>query len=373
MKILILTNYANGLWLFRKELLYMFLADNNSVLVSLPPDENVEKLNNIEVQGHKLKIIDTPFERRGNNPVKDIGLFRKYLSLLKNEKPDVVLTYTIKPNLYGGLACRIKKVPYICNITGLGTAIENGGMLSKILLKFYSISMKGAKRVFFQNIKNRDFMNSHNVAVNNNKMLPGSGVNLEKHPFIEYTSENDGIKILAVIRIMKDKGIDEYFEAADIIGTRHKNVEFRLVGEYDETEMEHYEPIIKKLENKGVIRYYGHIDNVHEVMADSHIIVHPSYHEGLSNVLLEAAACGRPVMAGNINGCKETFLDGVSGLAFDIKNTQSLVDTIEKMLSLTYDERKAMGIEGRRWVEKKFDRNIVLQAYKDELETLKRR
>jgi galacturonosyltransferase len=373
MKILILTNYANGLWLFRKELLYMFLAEGCSVYVSLPIDENVEKLLNVEANGNRLKIIDTPFERRGNNPVHDMRLLKKYLSLLKNEKPDVVLTYTIKPNLYGGLACRIKKVPYICNITGLGTAIENGGILSKVLLKFYSVSMKGAKRVFFQNTKNRDFMNSHNVAVHNNKMLPGSGVNLEEHPFVEYPSENDGIRILAVIRIMKDKGIDEYLEVADTISTIYKNVEFRLVGEYEETEMEHYEPLIKKLEAQGVIRYYGHIDNVHDVMADSHIILHPSYHEGLSNVLLEAAACGRPVLAGNINGCRETFLEGVSGMSFEIKSAKAIERAIEKILTLSEDERRAMGIAGRRLIEEKFDRNIVLRAYKDELETLKRR
>jgi galacturonosyltransferase len=264
-------------------------------------------------------------------------------------------------------------VPYICNITGLGTAIENGGILSKVLLKFYSVSMKGAKRVFFQNTKNRDFMNSHNVAVHNNKMLPGSGVNLEEHPFVEYPSENDGIRILAVIRIMKDKGIDEYLEVADTISTIYKNVEFRLVGEYEETEMEHYEPLIKKLEAQGVIRYYGHIDNVHDVMADSHIILHPSYHEGLSNVLLEAAACGRPVLAGNINGCRETFLEGVSGMSFEIKSAKAIERAIEKILTLSEDERRAMGIAGRRLIEEKFDRNIVLRAYKDELETLKRR
>ncbi len=373
MKILILTNYANGLWLFRKELLLAFLEDGHKVSVSLPPDENVEKLKTIELNGSGLEIIETPFERRGSNPVKDFGLFRRYLRLLKHEKPDVVLTYTIKPNLYGGLACRLKKVPYICNITGLGTAIENGGILSKILLKFYEISMKKARCVFFQNTKNRDFMNSRKVAVNNNKMLPGSGVNLAEHPFSEYPEEKDNIRFLAVIRIMKDKGIDEYLEAAQIVRKSHQNVEFRLVGEYEEEEREHYEPVIRSLEDKGIIKYYGHIDNVSEVMADSHVIVHPSYHEGLSNVLLEAASCGRPVLAGNINGCIETFIEGESGFAFEIKSTKALVESVEKILALSYEERKNMGIAGRRWVEEKFDRNIVLQAYRSELEALKRR
>ncbi len=373
MNILILTNYANGLWLFRKELLIAFLEDGHKVSVSLPPDENVEKLKTIQLNGSKLNIIETPFERRGNNPVKDFGLFKTYMKLLKSENPDVVLTYTIKPNLYGGLACRISRVPYICNITGLGTAIENEGLLSKILLKFYAISMKKAKCVFFQNTGNRDFMNDHNVARNNNKMLPGSGINLSEHPFMEYPSdeENGKITFLTVGRIMKDKGIDEYLEAAKTIKERYSNVEFWLIGDYEDDEREHYEPLIKSLEDNGIIIYYGHSDNVQNFMAQSHAVVHPSYHEGLSNVLLEADACGRPVLAGNISGCKETFVDGVSGFAFETKNIQSLVEAMEKFISLSYNERKNMGIAGRRWVEEKFDRNIVLQAYRDELGTLK--
>jgi galacturonosyltransferase len=375
MNILILTNYANGLWLFRKELLMAFLGEGHNVTVSLPPDENVEKLKTIESNGSKLNIIETPFERRGNNPIKDFRLFKTYMNLLKCEKPNVVLTYTIKPNLYGGLACRISRVPYICNITGLGTAIENDGILSKILLKFYGIATKKAKCVFFQNKGNRDFMNNHNVAIGNNRMLPGSGINLCEHSFIKYPAyeENGKIIFLTVGRIMKDKGMDEYLEAAKLIKEQYKNVEFRLVGDYEDDEREYYEPLIKSLEDNGIIIYYGHSDNVQDFMAQSHVIVHPSYHEGLSNVLLEAAACGRPILAGNICGCKETFVDGVSGIAFEVKSTKSLVEAIEKFMSFTYDEWENMGIAGRKWVEEKFDRNIVLQAYRDELGTLKRR
>jgi galacturonosyltransferase len=235
--------------------------------------------------------------------------------------------------------------------------------------------MEKAKCVFFQNTGNRDFMNAHNVARKNNKMLPGSGINLIDHPYTEYPveSENGEIIFLLVGRIMKDKGIDEYLEAAKIIKERYDNAKFWIVGDYEVEEKEHFEPLIKSLEDKGIIVYYGHSDNVPDYMARSHAIIQPSYHEGLSNVLLEAAACGRPVLAGNISGCKETFIDGVSGLAFETKSTRSLVEAIEKFINLSYDEKKNMGISGRRLVEDKFDRNIVLQAYKDELETLKRR
>ncbi len=365
MKILILTNYANGLYLFRKELLQTFAEDGHKVYVSLPPDENADKLKGL------CRIIKTPFDRRGVNPVKDLGLFMAYLRMIRKRKPDVVLTYTIKPNLYGGLACRIKKVPYLCNVTGLGTAIESGGLLSKILLRFYSVSMKGARRVFFQNMRNRDFMNKNGIALENNALLPGSGVNLTEHPLREYPAEEKNVRFLAVIRIMKDKGIEEYLEAARIVKKRYKNVKFHLVGEYEEETRALYEPQIEALAEEKIIKYYGHIDNVEEVMAKSHIIVHPSYHEGLSNVLLEAAACGRPVLASDVSGCVETFVDGESGFAFESKSTDALVGAMEKMLALSHEERRQMGIAGRAWVEKNFDRNIIIKTYQNELKEIK--
>lgn len=367
MKILLLTNYANGLYLFRKELLLAFIEDGHDIFVSLPPDENVYKLRKLSLGGKHPEIIETPFERRGNNPVKDFGLFRAYLRLLRTIRPDRVLTYTIKPNLYGGLACRIKRVPYICNITGLGTAIENNGLLSKILLLFYRISMKRAKRVFFQNSKNLEFMNRHRIAIHNSKLLPGSGVNLTEHPFEDYPSEEADICFLAVIRIMKDKGIEEYLQAARIMKDRHKELKFYLVGEYEEESRGLYEPQIEELEGQGIIKYFGHVDNVEEIMAKSHIIVHPSYHEGLSNVLLEAASCGRPVLASDINGCIETFVEGKSGYAFRVKSAPALVEAMEKILLLPQSVRREMGIAGRKWIEENFNREIIIEAYRDEL------
>lgn len=370
MRILILTNYANGLWLFRKELLMAFMEDGHEVYVSLPPDENTDKLKKLRCNDRTVKIIETPFERRGNNPVKDAELFLTYRRLLKKGRPDVVLTYTIKPNLYGGLACRLSKTPYLCNITGLGTAIESGGALSKILLYFYKVSMKKAKRVFFQNTKNRDFMNRHGVAVGNSMLLPGSGVNLKEHPFKKYPSEKGGINFLAVVRIMKDKGIEEYLEAAIIMKHRDSGLKFWLAGEYEQETRHQYEPIIQELEKCGAIRYLGHIDNVNELMAQCHVIVHPSYHEGLSNVLLEAAACGRPVLASNVNGCIETFCEGKSGYSFEKGSVDALIDAIERIAQLPEAQRRRMGEAGRAWVEKHFDRNIVVQAYRDELADL---
>ena len=365
MKILILTNYANGLYLFRRELLESFMADGHEVIVSVPPDENVAKLKNLGVS-----IVETAFNRHGMNPAKDFALMMAYKKLIKEIKPGFVLTYTIKPNLYGGMAARLTRTPYICNITGLGMAIENGGIMSKALIAFYKTATAGARKVFFQNERNKKFMQDRGVAKKNAGLLPGSGVNLTAHPFHEYSSEAEGIHFLAVIRIMRDKGIAEYLEAARNITSEYKNVYFDLVGEYEEDEREVYEPLIKEMEDKGIITYHGHLDNIEPVMAESHVIVHPSYHEGMSNVLLEAAACGRPILCSDIHGCIEAIEPDKSGFTFEIKNTKSLEDAIRKMLSLSEEDRAKMGKLGREHIEKHFDRQLVIDAYKKELENV---
>lgn len=363
MKILILTNYANGLYLFRKELIENFQKNGHEVFVSVPFDENCVKLKKLGVT-----LLEAPLERHGMNPAKDFKLFRQYMRTIRRVRPGVVLTYTIKPNIYGALAARIKKVPYICNVTGLGQAIERGGMLSKILLKLYSVSMKKARKVFFQNERNMKFMQDRGVATKNAGLLPGSGVNLIEHPLSEYPSEQAGIHILAVMRVMKDKGVSEYFDMVRELKPEHPNVFFELVGEYEEDERADFEPEINDLVKMNYLKYYGHIDNVPDVMAASHIVVHPSYHEGLSNVLLEAAACGRPVLATDVNGCKETVDVGKSGYLFEARNSKSLIEAVERILSLTENQRKEMGLAGRRWVENHFDRNIVIDAYDKEIE-----
>lgn len=366
MRILIMANYANGLFLFRKELLKSFLDAGHEVLISVPPDENCVKL-----KGYCTKLIETPLERHGSNPVKDYGLFKKYKKMLKDEKPDVALCYTIKPNIYGALACRLSKVPYICNITGLGMAIENGGLMSKVLLKLYRVSTGKANRVFFQNERNRKFMQDRGIAVKNSGLLPGSGVNLEEHPFHEYPSEAEGINILAVIRVMKDKGTSEYLEAAEKIHEQYPNAHFQLVSEYEEDERAFYEPWITRLENEGKLKYYGHVDSVTPFMEKCHIVVHPSYHEGMSNVLLEAAACGRPILCSDIHGCIEAIEKDKSGFVFEPKSTEALVTAIKRILELGEDERAEMGRLGRSYIEKHFDRQLVIKAYKEELEKIR--
>ena len=364
-KIIVLGNHYRGVYHFRKELLQRFLSEGYEVVTALPytPEaENIKKLG--------CKVVDIPVSRRGMNPITDFKLFLKYVKLLQAEKPDIVVTLTIKPNLYGGLACMLKKVPYMLNITGLGTALENESILAKMLTAFYRIVAKRAACVFFQNEGNKQFLQKKGIALHNAKMIAGSGINLEEHPFEPYPSEENGITFLALIRVMKDKGISEFLEAAKIIKEKYNNVTFALAGEYEEETRELYEPQINELVEADILKYHGYIHNIHEVITNSHVLIHPSYHEGLSNVLLEAAACGRPVLATDVYGCKETLIPDISGILFETRNANSLVQAIEKILSCNTLERTEMGVQGRKHVEAVFDRKIVVDAYLEEIQKI---
>lgn len=361
MRILILTNNDGGLYLFRKELLEALLEDNQ-VIISLPHGEYIEKLIDLG-----CKYIPCEFDRRGTNPIGDIKQYRYYKKLIREVKPDVVFTYTIKPNVYGGMACSKLGVPYIANVTGLGTSIMNPSAMQKLSLFLYKMGLRKAHTVFFQNKTNLKFMQEHKVVGRRCRLLPGSGVNLETNRFEEYPNNDDKIEFLTIGRIMRDKGTDELLQAAEIIKGRHPDVIFTIIGGFDESE---FKERITSAHNAGIINYVGTQKDVHSFLKRSHATIHPSYHEGLSNVLLETASSGRPVIATNVPGCQETYEDGVSGISFEPRNVQSLVDAIERFLSLSHEEKAEMGRQGREKVEREFDRNIVIKAYQEVLEEI---
>lgn len=363
-KVLILANSSKGVYRFRNELVLRLLKQYE-VIISVPDEVCTEELRN-----EGCKVIFTPINRRGMNPIEDIKLFRFYCKLLKEIRPNIVLTYTIKPNIYGGYACKVNKVPCIVNITGLGSALENGKIMQKIVLCMYKVGLHKVKCVFFQNKYNMDFFDKHHITKAKKRLIPGSGVNLDAHTFEAYPSEEKGITFLALIRVMKEKGIEEFLAMAEVISEKYSNVSFAIAGDYEKETRDIYEPRMKILEEKGSLKYYGYIHNVHELMAKSHILVHPSYHEGLSNVLLEAAACGRPVLASDVPGCRETLVPDISGITFEARNTDSLIQAVEKILSRTSCERAEMGVQGRKYVEENFDRNIVVDAYLEEIQKI---
>lgn len=360
MRVLILTNNDMGLYKFRRELI-LELIKSNEVYISLPYGKYVDLL--VE---DGCRYTDVEFSRRGKNPFDDMMLLLKYLKMIKSINPDVVLTYTIKPNVYGGFACRLLKKPYIANVTGLGTTIENGGMLSLLTTAMYKVGLKRACCVFFQNSENKKFFQSKGITGRKSFLLPGSGVNTDTNCYEEYPNYEGIFNFLFIGRIMTDKGINELLEASKELSKKY-NLQIGIVGACDED----YEQLINEDEKKGFIKWYGLQDDVHPFIKRCHCVVLPSYHEGMANVLLEASSTGRPVIASNIPGCKEIVEDGCTGFLCESKSTYSLMQGMEKIINLSQEERKLMGVRAREKVMEEFDRKKVINAYLEEINCIR--
>jgi len=359
MKIVVLANSDEGLYQFRNELIIKLLQDNQVVL-SMPSGKYLKYFRQIG-----CSVVETEFNRHGTNLMDEMKLFSAYKKLLIEENPDIVFTYTIKPNIYGGMACATLNIPYVVNITGLGMAVENKGPLQYIVLLLYRIGLRKAQKVFFQNISNEQFMLSKKIVNKSYDLLPGSGVNLAKYSVIEYPREKK-VNFLFVARLMKEKGIDIYLDAAEAIHKKYPNTMFHICGtqesEYDMTRL-------NSLIKEGIIIYHGEVDDISAMHKTSSCTIHPTYYpEGLSNVLLESCACGRPIITTNRPGCREVVDDGVNGYLVEEKNGEDLIEKIEMFLSKSIEERKQMGIAGRRKVEKEFDRQIVIDKYLAEMQ-----
>ena len=360
MRVLVLANLDTYLVSLRKELLMRLIAEGHEVYVAGAMNRCPQKLKDLGCH-----ILDVPFEGRGTNPINDWKLYKRYRGLLKQVRPDVVLTYTVKVNAYGGWACRQAKIPYLPNVTGLGDAIEHPGLLRTLVLSLTRFGLKGASCVFFQNESNRRFFLENKVIDRNkrNRLIPGSGVNLQEHRLEAYPDSERGVRLLYIGRLIRDKGVEELFEAIDRIRQEHKQAHFTFIGDCDPA----YQDRLDALCAGGCVEYHGFCGTVHPYIAKSHCVILPSYHEGISNALLEAAATGRPVIATNVAGCRETFDDGVSGLACEAKNANSLYEQIRQFLSMSHAQREEMGKAGRRKMEQEFDRNIVIDAYLQEI------
>jgi len=360
-KVLILVNHDVVIYNFRKELVERLLKDGYEVYISSPSGERIDDLGAMG-----CKHIEAKIARHGTNVIEELKLLNYYKKIIKEIEPDVVLSYTIKPNIYGGMACRMLKVPYIANITGLGTAVENRGLMQNITTTLYRIAFKKINCLFFQNTENRQFFIDKNLAVGKHRLIPGSGVNLEHFNILDYPSD-ETIEFTFISRIMKEKGIEQYIEAAEFIRNKYPNTRFHICGFCEEA----YEDILKILQEQGIVTYHGMQRDVRVILQKTHCTIHPTYYpEGMSNVLLESSACGRPIITTNRSGCRETVDDGVNGFIVEQQNSRDLIEKIEKFLKLSYEEKRLMGLAGRAKVNKEFDRQIVVDAYMDEIDKI---
>lgn len=359
-RILILANSSSGLMDFRGELLLRLKKEGFTVYVSVPDQRKVE-----ELEGAGVIVRPVEMNRRGINPLQDLKLYANYRKLLKEVKPDAVLTYTIKPNVYGGFACRRRGIPYLSTVTGLGSAFERKGLLKSLVCFLYRGGLSGAEAVFFQNEENLHIFEELGIRGKRQVLVAGSGVDLKRHVPAPYPGHRDKVtRFLYVGRLMQEKGSGEFLETAKRMHAEFGDrVSFAAVG-YAEGA---YEEKAQEAKQEGILKLIPYQNDIRPYYREADAVVMPSYHEGMSNVLMEASATARPVLASNISGCKEIVEEGKSGFLFEKESAQALYEACLRFFRLDEESRRQMGLAARKKVEREFDRDRIIDVYMDEI------
>ncbi|MBR2122909.1 MAG: glycosyltransferase family 4 protein [Lachnospiraceae bacterium] len=365
-KILILCNSSGGLYDFRDQLLRK-LCSEHDLWISMPDD-----LKEMELSSMGAKVLRTPMERHGMNPFRERKLLKKYKELMAGLRPDVVMAYTIKPVVYGGMAAAKLRIPFIPTVTGLSDAFFTSQAVRTLTRQLYRMGLKKAYCVFFQNQANMDFFSYNRIYQGKMRLVSGSGVNLSRFRPLPYGDSGAGegrLRFSYINRVKKEKGFMEFLAAA-----RHFKKEeeegripaapvFTVLG-YCEDDLEKL--ALKENEN-GIIDYCGFSTDVETYYRQASCVVVPSYHEGMSNVLMEASASGRPVLSSDVTGCREIAEDGRTGFIFKVRDEKSLISAMERFMKLSDAEREQMGLAAREKMEREFDRAIVTEAYMEEI------
>lgn len=359
-KVLVISNSFTSLYNFRRELIYKLHEQYELILYCPLDDEAKDRLNIFKEK--KIRVEEMKMERRGKNPLKELALIKELKRFIKHVNPDLVFTLTIKPNIYGGLICSSLKIPYMVNITGLGTAFLKENLLKKITVTLYRKAMKKCNAMFFENTENMRVMKENKIVQGPAFLTSGSGINLEVFPKKDYPQEGNEV-ILFMGRLMKEKGIEEFLDASEKLKNKYPDIRVVVVGFYEEG----YEKRVQDLSSRGVIEYHQYTENPGAFMEMCSVLVQPSYHEGMSNVCLEAAATCRPVLASDIPGCRETVNKDVSGYVFESQNADKLYETMERFHLLSYQEKVKMGEAGREWMIEHFDREKVVAIHYNEI------
>lgn len=386
--IAIIINTSWNIYNFRLGLLKALEAEGYKIVCIAPKDDYSEKLEAMGFEYHDIKI-----NNKGTNPLEDAKLVYAFYRLYKNVAPDVLLHYTIKPNIYGTMAAGMLGIPVISNISGLGTVFLNDSPSSKVAKWLYKVALRVPKKVFYQNAHDRElFIDAKLVKEEKTDLLPGSGINTQKFQPLESEEYNDNtVRFLFIARLVKDKGLTEFVQAARTLSAKgyglgvtkeQKDIEhgigdqvwndveaeFNILGSYypgNPTAITEEE--MKVWEEEGSVKYIGTSDDVQSVISKSDCVVLPSYREGLSRVLLEAASMAKPIITTDVPGCREVVDDGISGFLCGVKDANSLVEQMKKMIMLSDEERIEMGRRGREKVVKEFDESLVIEKYKEAL------
>ncbi len=366
MKVAIVLNTSWNIYNFRMNFVKHLLGKGHEVHTIAPHDDFTHFLTEAGCVHHTITM-----DSRGINPFKDVALVAELWSIYRKVRPDVILHYTIKPNVYGSLAASMLGIPVINNVCGLGTVFLKKGFVSEIAKALYKWTFRYPKQVFFQNPDDRDlFISKGLVPKQTAALLPGSGIDLQYFTPSPYT-RNSQFTFLLISRLITDKGIMEFVDAIEKLKERGVNARFQILGAKDP---EHRRGIplsvIDSWISKGTVEYLGTTRDVRPYIAAADCVVLPSYREGTPHTLLEAASCARPIIATDVPGCHHVVTDHYNGLLCKLKDADDLADKMAQMTGLQEDKLRQFGENGRRKMEKEFDEHIVINAYMDKLAEL---
>lgn len=367
MKILISVNATWNIWNFRRPLVEALLADGHDIMVLAPKDYTAPKL---EALGCTVRHLE--MNVKGLNPLQDSKLMLRFRRCFREERPDAILSFTIKNNIFGALAAKAANIPFIPNVTGLGTAFLSGGLLERVAVVLYKRAFRHLPVVFFQNEDDQHlFLESGMVTEYQARRLPGSGIDLERFSPAAYPPANEAPIFLMIARLLRDKGVLEYVDAARRVKSRHPETRFQILGATDaENRTAIQRDTVHAWEREGAIEYLGTVDDVCPNIAAAHCVVLPSYREGAPRTLIEAAAMARPLIATDVPGCRAVVDDNTTGFLCAVRSGESLAASCEAFIALSPQDRAALGLAGRAKMEREYGQHIVVEAYRSALRGL---
>lgn len=364
MHILITANASWNVLNFRKALVAAMISDGHKVTVLAPRDESVKAL---EVLG--CRFLELDMSVKGLNPFQEIKLILRMWTIFRAYRPDAILSFTIKNNIFGALAARPLGIPFIPNVTGLGTAFIANSFLRRIAEWLYKLAFRNLDVIFFQNEDDRNlFLKRSLVTQRQVRVLPGSGVDLMHFAVTDYPPESDARVVLMIARLLNDKGVREYVAAARKVKLENPFVHFQILGAVESANRTAIDrATLKSWQEEGVIEYLGTAADVRPYIATAHCVVLPSYREGAPRSLIEAASMARPLIATDVPGCRSIVEDGVTGYLCKVRDHDDLATSIKTFLALSQAEMERMGLDGREKMANNFDQVIVIDAYRNAL------
>lgn len=358
-KILLIASKDYNYYNFRSEMILKLVELGHEVVLSCPPGDKIKFFTD-----RGCSFVPHDMDRRGTSISADLKLIYAYYKLFKTVKPDILLTYTGKSSAYGGMVSRFMRIPRIINNAGLMDSRYYDKMVKFVLDSLFWLGFKNADCMMYQNSQERDYIRRIIGMKTHYRDIPGSGVNLEKFQYVEYPDESKPITFNYVGRLVSIKGINEFLTCAERIKKKYSNTRFVIYGDYDE---DIYKARVLELEKKGIVVYGGVQMNMKPYIEQAHAVIHPSYYEGMTNVVLEHSAMGRVCIGSDIPGVRDGIEEGITGFVFPRQDVDALVQKVERFINLPYEEKVAMGKAARVKMEREFDRNIVTNIYIEEI------